>query len=142
MRFKQLLSFLGLLVFIAPTALAQQGKIDGVVTDAATGETVPGASVVIEGTAQGAATQADGYFFINNVRPGTYTLLVSFIGYTTQRVEEVRVSTGLTTTRDIQLTEEAVGMDELGGFRIGADYAYTDFGVFGAVSRIGLQVGL
>ncbi len=31
---------------------------------------------------------------------------------------------------------------ELGGFRIGADYAYTDFGVFGAVSRIGLQVGL
>ena len=29
-----------------------------------------------------------------------------------------------------------------GNFRVGADYAYTDFGVFGAVNRIGLQIGL
>ncbi|MCY4159449.1 MAG: carboxypeptidase-like regulatory domain-containing protein, partial [Bacteroidetes bacterium] len=92
---------------------AQQGKIDGIVTDVATGETVPGASVVIEGTTQGTATQADGYFFINNVRPGTYTLVVSFIGYTTQRVEGVRVSAGLTTTKDIQITEQVVGLEEI-----------------------------
>ena len=31
---------------------------------------------------------------------------------------------------------------EFGGFRIGADYTYTDFGLFGAVSRIGIQVGM
>jgi len=113
MRFTQLLGFISLLLFITPDVFAQQGKIDGVVTDAATGETIPGASVVMEGTSQGTATQVDGYFFINNVRPGTYTLLVSFIGYTTQRVEGVRVSTGLTTTKDIQLNEVAVGMDEI-----------------------------
>ncbi|MCY4172143.1 MAG: TonB-dependent receptor [Bacteroidetes bacterium] len=113
MRLLQLLSFLLVLLFIAPDIFAQQGKIDGVVTDATTGETVPGASVVIEGTAQGASTQVDGYFFINNVRPGTYTLLVSFVGYTTQRVQGVRVSTGLTTTKDVLLMEVAVGMDEI-----------------------------
>ncbi|MCY4170418.1 MAG: carboxypeptidase-like regulatory domain-containing protein [Bacteroidetes bacterium] len=113
MNFKQLLSFLGLFIVIVPVALAQQGKIDGVISDATTGETVPGASVVIEGTTQGTATQVDGYFFINNVRPGTYTLIVSFVGYVTQRVEGVRVSTGLTTTKDIQLAEDAVGMEEI-----------------------------
>ncbi len=94
MRFKQLLSFLALMMFFVPASLAQQGKIRGVITDAGTGETVPGASVTIEGTTQGAATQVDGYFFINNVRPGTYTLVISFVGYVTQRVEGVRVSTG------------------------------------------------
>ncbi len=31
---------------------------------------------------------------------------------------------------------------EFGGFRVGADYAYTEFGVFGAINRIGLQIGL
>ncbi len=113
MRFKQLLSFLALMMFFVPASLAQQGKIRGVITDAGTGETVPGASVTIEGTTQGAATQVDGYFFINNVRPGTYTLVISFVGYVTQRVEGVRVSTGLTTTKDIQLTEEAIGMGEI-----------------------------
>ena len=101
------------MVLLVPAILAQQGKIDGVVTDVATGETVPGASVVIEGTSQGAATQVDGYFFINNVRPGTHTLVVSFVGYVTQRVEGVRVSAGLTSTRNVQLNEEAVGLDEI-----------------------------
>jgi len=113
MKFKQLLCLSAFLLLMIPSVFAQQGKIDGVVTDAATGETIPGASIVIEGTTQGTATQVDGYFFINNVRPGTYTLVVSFIGFITQRVEGIRVSTGLTSTRDIQLTEEAVGMDEI-----------------------------
>ncbi len=113
MRLKQLFGLTALLLCTVPVAFAQQGKIDGVVTDAATGETIPGAGVIIEGLGQGAATQVDGYFFINNVRPGTYTLVVSFLGYATQRVEGVRVSTGLTTTRDVQLSEEAVGLDEI-----------------------------
>jgi len=113
MKIKHLLSLFVLLISITQAVFSQTGKIDGVVTDLATGETVPGASVVIEGTTQGSATQVDGYYFINNVRPGTYTLVVSFVGYITQRVERVRVSTGLTTTRDIQLNEEAVGMDEI-----------------------------
>ncbi|MCY3488224.1 MAG: carboxypeptidase-like regulatory domain-containing protein, partial [Bacteroidetes bacterium] len=113
MRLKQLLGLTALLLLTVPMAFAQTGKIDGVVTDVATGETIPGATVVIEGTGQGGATQVDGYYFINNVRPGTYTLVVSFVGFATQRVEGVRVSTGLTSTRDIELSEEAVGLDEI-----------------------------
>ena len=113
MNFRQLQGLATLLLLTVPTVFAQQGKISGIVTDAVTGETIPGASVAIEGTTQGAATQVDGYFFINNVRPGIYTLEVSFVGYITQRVEGIRVSTGLTTARDIQLTEETVGLDEM-----------------------------
>ena len=113
MRTSKLLTVLALALLFVPITLAQTGKISGVITDASTGETIPGASVVIDGTQQGAATQTDGFYFINNVRPGTYTLRVSFVGYVAEVIENVRVSTGLTTTIDAQLREEAVGLDEI-----------------------------
>ncbi len=109
----RLISVFAMVVLMVPSAFAQQGKISGIITDAATGETVPGATVVIEGTLQGAASDEDGFYFINNVRPGTYTLLVSFVGYVTERIEGVRVSTGLTTPADAALREEAVGLEEI-----------------------------
>ena len=113
MSMKRLLTCAALVAITASTAFAQRGKIAGFVTDAGTGESIPGANVVIEGTLQGASTQVDGYFFINNVRPGTYTLVVSFVGYVSERIEGVRVSTGLTTPADVALREEAVGLEEL-----------------------------
>ncbi len=46
------------------------GKIAGTVKDAKTGEPLPSANVVIEGTTLGAATNPDGYFAILNIPPG------------------------------------------------------------------------
>lgn len=71
-----------------------QGTISGTVTDAETGETLIGASVVLVGTTIGSATDADGMYIINNVTPGSYGLTVSFIGF----VSKTRsVSVGSTT---------------------------------------------
>ena len=81
MRLARLLCILALLAFTATTALAQRGKISGTVTDAGNGETMPGVNVAIVGTTQGAVTDVDGYYFINNVRPGTYEIQASFIGF-------------------------------------------------------------
>jgi len=79
------------------------GKIAGTVTDAETGEPLPGANIIIEGTSMGAATDLKGYYVILNVPPGTYTLKASMIGYAASKVTEVRVSIDRTTTIDFKL---------------------------------------
>ena len=59
-------------------------KVTGRVVDAATGEPVIGASIMVKGTRNGAVTNADGNFTIDHVTG--QTLVVSFLGYTTLEV--------------------------------------------------------
>ena len=99
-------------LLLAAPAWAQTGKITGRVLDA-TGEGVPGASVQIVGTAQGAAADADGLYTILGVRPGTVSLRASAIGYAAQTVEGVRVFIDKTTEQTLRLTEEGVSADEV-----------------------------
>ena len=108
----RLLCLLALLV-PATAAWAQTGKIAGTVTEAATGEPLPGVNVIIDGTQQGAVTDADGFYNIIGVRPGTYDVRASFIGFTPEVVQGVGVNLDLTTTVDFDLSEEAFGMDEV-----------------------------
>lgn len=91
----------------------QTGNIAGQVTEAQTGDPLPGVNVVVDGTTQGATTDADGYYRILNVAPGTYTMRATFVGYAEQVIEDVRVNIDLTTNVDIQMQEEAVGLDEV-----------------------------
>lgn len=67
------------------------GKIQGTVTDEKTQEPIPYANVVISNTDMGAATDAEGNFFILNVPPGTYTVEVSYVGYETKKIVDVIV---------------------------------------------------
>ena len=108
----RLLLLLSLLV-PATSVLAQSGEIAGIVTHAPTGESLPGAFVVIEGTTQGAVTDVDGFYNILNVSPGIYDVRASFYGLTAEVVQGVRVNTDLTTEVDFALREEVVGLDEL-----------------------------
>ena len=111
---KWLLLLVGTLTLLtATTASAQNGKIAGQVTEASTGEPVPSVNVVIEGTTQGATTDLDGFYTILNVRPGTYDVRASFIGFTPQLVEDVRVNIDLTAEIDFQLQEATVGLEEM-----------------------------
>lgn len=70
-----------LMVLVLPLALFAQNTITGTVTDASSGNGLAGANVVVGGTTMGAAADADGYFVIENVPNGTYTLTASVIGY-------------------------------------------------------------
>ena len=107
-------SFFALALALGATAAsAQSGKISGTITGAATGESIPGANVRIDGTTQGASTNLDGEYVIIGVRPDTYTLVVSYIGYQSQRVENVRVRIDLTTTVDASLEEEGFAGEEV-----------------------------
>lgn len=104
-----------LLLFLAagPVAAQTTGQLSGVVRDAQSGETIPGANVRIDGTTQGASTGVDGDFRIIGVRPGTYAVVASFVGYTPTRVEGVRVNVDLTTTVDFDLRLESIETDEV-----------------------------
>ncbi len=89
------------------------GKIRGNVTDSETGEPMFGANVIIEGTYFGAAADIDGYYYINNIPPGKYTIVASAVGYNKVRVENITVKIDLTTQIDIELTSEAISIGEV-----------------------------
>jgi len=98
-----LLAMLSFLAFNPSASAAVTGKIAGVVIDAETGEPLPGANVVIEGTNMGAATDPDGYFFIIRVSPGVYNVQARMMGYTTVTQTGVEVSIDHTTQLRFEL---------------------------------------
>lgn len=102
-----------LLILVTVAVQAQTGKIAGKVTDAITGEGLPFVNVVVEGTDLGAASDLDGNYSILNVRPGSYTVKASAIGYSGSSVTEVRVSIDLTTRIDVQLSEASLEVAEV-----------------------------
>ena len=73
-----------LALIMSVTAFAQKQNFSGTVIDAM-GEPVIGASVVQKGTSNGAITDLDGHFTIS-AEPGA-TLVISFVGYTTQELK-------------------------------------------------------
>ncbi len=102
-----------LLVCMPALPASGQGKIAGRVTDAATGESLIGVNILIEGTQQGTVTDTDGNYVLLNVRPGAYTLVFSYIGFQTQRVTDVRVTTGQTTRTDLEMREQVIQGEEI-----------------------------
>ena len=88
---------------------AQQttGKVEGTVTDQA-GAPVANAQVFVVGTSFGAVSSDKGYYFINNVPVGTYTLRAQFIGFAPAELRNVRVLGGQTITGDIKMQSSAV----------------------------------
>lgn len=109
---KKLLTAAFCMLTFASIAMAQTGSIEGTVTDKETGETVPGANVLLLEVSRGAATNADGNYEISNIEAGTYTLRVTFVGYQSY-TEQVTISANETLQKDIQLQLSAVGLDEV-----------------------------
>ena len=65
---------------------AQTKSLKGTVRDKL-GESIIGASVLIEGTSQGTITDLDGNYVIENIPAGKNVLVVSYVGYQTQKLE-------------------------------------------------------
>ncbi len=108
-----LLLLLPFLLLLAPTrAAAQDAHIEGRVTDALTGKALPGVNVTLKGTTRGGATDKDGAFAINDLAPGRYTVIASFVGYETA-TRQVVARAGETTRLDIALAPEATMLSEI-----------------------------
>lgn len=107
-----LFALLGVLFFVHSSWSGTTGKIAGIVTDNTTGEPLPGANIVVDGTLLGAVTNLDGQYTILLVPPGTYNIHVSYIGYTRVEISEVRVNIDLTARLDIKLEAEVIETKE------------------------------
>jgi TonB-dependent receptor len=91
------------LILFSPCAFAQAGgNIKGQVIGAE-GSALPGASVTIKGTTRGTSTNLSGIYELLNVKDGSYTLQVNYMGYKSAGAE-VQVTAGRTTVKDFTLT--------------------------------------
>ncbi|WP_103020563.1 carboxypeptidase-like regulatory domain-containing protein [Salinibacter altiplanensis] len=100
-----LLSFPGL-------AWAQQGAITGTVTEAETGDVLPGATVQVVGSGSGAATDGQGQYQISGVPAGEQTIRVSFVGYQASE-RTVEVADGETVRADFRLQTAQAQLEEV-----------------------------
>lgn len=99
---QKIFTAIGFLLFIH-CGLAQTGRIAGTVVDSKTGETLPGATILVEGTAKGASADFDGNFSINAVPVGKINLVVSYISYNTKKITGVNVVANDQTDVNVQL---------------------------------------
>ena len=92
-----------LLLFVALSSLAiAQNTIKGFVYDNNSGEPVPFANVVLKGTNYGVATDINGFFSINKIPDGKYTLTLRYVGFE-EYAEEISLSGKQVVSRKINL---------------------------------------
>ncbi len=97
---------------LAANQVSAQGKITGTVVDGKSGDPLPGTNVVLDGTKYGTATDFDGHFKLQ-VPAGTYTLLVSYVGYDEYK-QTVSVKNGqVLNLGTIKLNPQAESLNEV-----------------------------
>ncbi len=105
LRIILLLFLIGFQALASTTAIAR--TVQGTVTDASTGETLPGVSVIYKGTTKGTTTDPNGLFKLE-VDNDNAVLIFSFIGYQNQEVP-----VGNQSTINVQLVSDAQALNEV-----------------------------
>lgn len=106
-------SFTAILIIVLSTLASQAifaqstGKIAGKITDRKNGESLIGATIMIDGSAKGSATNIDGAYVLNGLAAGKYSVSIKYIGYTTKQISDVEVQANTVTTLNIVLDESA-----------------------------------
>jgi len=107
------LSLLSLFFFSVTAGFAQTGTIRGTIVDAKTNEPLIGASVLVEGTTNGAAADLDGHYTIQNVPAGTYSLVASYVAYESVIKTGVHVESNREIAIDFQMESDDISLEEV-----------------------------
>lgn len=92
----------------------ETGVLKGSLTDKETNnQPLPFANIVIKGTSKGVTTDFDGFYEINNIEPGSYTVVFSFVGYETKEIPDVVIKDGETTVFNESLGSSAAALDAI-----------------------------
>ncbi|MCU0339969.1 MAG: TonB-dependent receptor [Spirosomaceae bacterium] len=95
------------LFFVCALSAFSQGVIRGTVKDAKNQEAIIGATVLVEGTQLGAATDIEGNFTIAKVPAGTYNLKITYISYKAKDVKGLRVENDNVTVVETEIEEDS-----------------------------------
>lgn len=99
------LSIIPLLLLVLTNVWAQQCTIKGTISDAASGEAIPFATIKIKNTNNGTVSDTDGHYQLQCSQNHTDTLVFSYIGYH-QVEKEVKIKQETLLILDIRMTEE------------------------------------
>jgi len=91
---------------------AQSGIISGFISDSSSAEALIGANVILQETGQGMATDINGYYIIQDITPGDYVLMVSYVGFKLKK-EKLKISDGQSIKLDISLSEDVVELTQI-----------------------------
>jgi hypothetical protein len=106
-------TFLFVLICSISQVFSQSGAtVKGFLYDKANGEPIPFSSVYFKGTGIGANTDLNGFFSINRIPPGAYTLLVTNLEYDTIR-ETITVKEGDLIAKKLFATKGGVKLEEI-----------------------------
>jgi TonB-dependent receptor len=100
-----------ILTLCTAVVFAQSGTISGKLFDAKSTDVIIGATVRLDGGAQGAVSDFDGNFTVRNVPAGTHKIQISFLGYQTKAIDQIVVNAGQDSYISIALEEESVGQN-------------------------------
>jgi hypothetical protein len=105
--------FLIQFLFIFGAYAQQTGVLRGTIKDEKTKEDIIGATVLIQGSTKGAATDINGFFDFGKLAAGTYSLKISFVGYQSKVYEGVKVSADQVTELNLTIAEESSTLAEV-----------------------------
>ena len=104
-----------LLLLLLPSLIFSQidGTINGYIFDSQSQLPLFGANIVIEGTEKGAISDENGFFEISKIKPQSYNLTVSYIGYQSKKIFNVIIKSIGNKTLEIYLMESNQKLDEV-----------------------------
>lgn len=111
-------SFVAMLLLFGSSVMSGQKSVNppsdanifGHVIDAETKEHLVEMTIRVDGTYLGTTTDGTGHYFIANLKPGDYTLVMSGVGYRTQE-KKVTVSANHMVEVNFEAEEDVVNMD-------------------------------
>ncbi|UNZ00109.1 TonB-dependent receptor [Zhouia spongiae] len=111
---RQFLVLLFLMVTTLSTAQDNAGSVVGKITDKElNNDPLPFANVQVNATTKGTTTDMDGLFEIGGLTPGTYSITISFVGYETITIPNVKIEAGKVTEINTALGAGSVSLDEV-----------------------------
>ena len=101
-----------IILFLITNLGAQSTIISGFISDSSSGEALIGANVILQETGQGMATDMNGYYVIQDILPGDYVLMVSYVGFSLRK-EKLTITEGESIKLNIALLEEVVELSQV-----------------------------
>jgi TonB-linked SusC/RagA family outer membrane protein len=132
---RNLLLTMMIALFSVSVSMGQGRVVTGTVTEADTGEPIPGANVIVKGTSSGSVTDLDGNFTVN-VSSDDAVLLFSFVGFVSQEIP-----VGNQSTIDVVLESDVTALSEVVVTGYGTQEKKEITSSVASVKEDGFQVG-